>query len=581
MMPPEHRPTTPPRPYPRGATAPQPHRPAPPPPPMRSLSRPPLATRLLAFLWGALRAQPITAAASFALVFGAGWWLLYTATPVWTARAEIAVPPSLPVATTPEDEPSDATGRITAEDLGEHLRSRVLQDDARSTARTAHDPSKRRDLARREKARRWWNGLVTGPRRLLGSLSGPGRAEADDPFADFASTSEDSAAAGAVPADADSRTSPGPRIEFAIRVPSDRAVLLAVRASRPELAEAAAAALFERACTELEESRLGPVRDRRADLLPRLADAQATLAAGLAERSALQVAVGTQDPVAFADAVERRLADVRTDHAGLATERLEARRQHEEVVARLAEVEPVIHRTVVVDNPRLPEIRREIADIQRDYDALVHMTERHPRKQALRTRLDSLERELEIESSRVIEERIEEPNVEHRQLVLDRVRLEQEIDRLAAREAGLAESVTALEAELERANHVAARMQSLNREIASATEQRDRVRGELDRVEAVLAEADALSRIRPVEPPQVRDARRPDEPHGGPWIARAFLAGLAAMVAVPVARSLLRPRLLNTWGIDDLAATHGVEVLGEMPAGPGWLGVPTQPRLHA
>lgn len=136
---------------------------------------------------------------------------------------------------------------------------------------------------------------------------------------------------------------------------------------------------------------------------------------------------------------------------------------------------------------------------------------------------------------------------------------------LAGRELGLAETESLLQSQLVEAMKMAQHMEGLLSARTAAEASLRQVEDELSRLEARLTSVALFSQVTLWGRAKVVDPTTPDEPNAPlHLLVTALVAGVLA-VAVPVARSLARARLVAPWQIEQMAETLPVQLVGELP----------------
>ncbi|MCC6909149.1 MAG: hypothetical protein IT430_14500 [Phycisphaerales bacterium] len=508
-----------------------------PPAPRPSRSRPGRVRRAVSYTFNSMRTQPLLTLGVAAFCVIAGLTHLWASQPYWVLTPEYRIG-SL------ENDPSPSQLRveIDASELRDLLISEpIVREVTQELATMDDEPGVVAGGPWRQAGTGAWRWMRSLPRRAAAAAGIGGAEESSEPAPLIVSAPRGDETGGVV------------RIE--------------VRATSPRFAELAPSLLLDRVRNLLLREERSRTLGRAEELKPLRDDAASRWSDASAAVADYRLEIGRHDPAESAREIQSRLIKTRGDRADLETDLREAEANRIDITAKMqqAQVEQTT-RVVVEQNQRVQQLKNEISTLESKYAAdLAVKTPKHQDMVRLRLEIESKKRDLNNEELLVIREKVQEPSMEYVGLLERQAQNNRQLVTLAGRELGLAETESLLQSQLVEAMKMAQHMEGLLSARTAAEASLRQVEDELSRLEARLTSVALFSQVTLWGRAKVADPTTPDEPNAPlHLLVTALVAGVLAM-AVPVARSLARARLVAPWQIEQMAETLPVQLVGELP----------------
>ncbi len=492
-----------------------------------SPSAPPRFTLLqrLGLCLAAVRCHLWLAVIVFCATVLAGAGLFISRPPVWTGRAMISVgsPDASAFASFPVSQPAEIAARLTAPSVVEPVRADLLSRDLPDVKVGGAHATLRRS----------WNAAVIA----LGS------SVAEACMLNLA-------------AEAD----------FAVSASADESTIhIQVQATHPHLPGLLAPLLLENLRSDLTSESHRLARGRLDETQSALALAQSRLNEVDAELLAFRQEAGRFDARQWAAALEAEIRSAQSESVAAARTYDQVEQQYHTVLRQLEEIErEQLAEVITRENPRIAELRSEISNLNAEYNSLTQLTDKHPDKIALRTQIEAKEAELALESQRSTQESRTAPSPAYQTLLNDKLRLNRELNGLAASEAGLTLRLEGLHAEMSEATALAQRMDEIDRRHAAALADVERLQAREDDLQQVLSNQRLFDHLSLLRVDQPADAAVPDQPATLLYAGATLALALLLSTLVPAVLACARGSLVSESHLHRIAEIEGFQIVGDL-----------------
>ncbi len=216
----------------------------------------------------------------------------------------------------------------------------------------------------------------------------------------------------------------------------------------------------------------------------------------------------------------------------------------------------------------MAEVKRELSELQEQYDSKIEFTDRHPEKVALLLSMKNKRSELNELPPTVVIEEVREPNPTYTKLEEQRMGLDRSLARYAGRDLALARQHDTVSAKLRTVRKTASQYQKLDDELAVADSVHDKMQSRLEFLQANVVRNQQFDHIRLLESPRVRSRIYPDEPRTLQWFFVTMSLAVVSMIVLPCLRCAWGSTVVSKGQIEDLANDVPIVIVGEIPARP-------------